>query len=81
MVGCAYHRCMSMRGKGRAPLDAPVFLRMTAAERTRLKVACAEDNIAYTGFVLRALDERDAKRARQDARSRSPLHAGEDDDL
>lgn len=60
--------------KGRDPAPAPIFLRMTADDRLRLKIACAEDGVSYLGFVRAALDNRDKARRRAATMSSSPLH-------
>jgi hypothetical protein len=49
-------------------------VKMTADQRQRFKVACAEEGLSYAGLVLKLLDERDAKLARRRAAQAHPFH-------
>jgi ATP-dependent Clp protease adapter protein ClpS len=57
----------------RAP--SPVFLRLTAAQRKRFRLACVEDDVTYAEFVVEALNLRDKRRERRNAVDASPLHS------
>lgn len=68
---------MLTKMSGRVPREpdlAAVFLRLTREQRRRLRVAAAEEDLSYAGLVMRFLDERDARVARQRAAQVSPLH-------
>ena len=53
-----------------------VPVKLTDAERTRLKVACAEDDSTYADFIVAALDRRDADRQTAAVRAKQahPFH-------
>lgn len=49
-------------------------IKLTADQRQRFKVACAEEATTYAGLIMQMLDERDKKLNRQRAAQVSPLH-------
>ena len=52
-----------------------VPVKMTEAERSRFKVACAEDgNLSYADWIVAQLDAREATKERQRRQQAHPLH-------
>lgn len=66
---------MAKRRGGRSAPDAPVFLRLTVDERTRLKVAVAETRQSYAEFVMDAVARHEKRKAAAPVVAASPLHA------
>lgn len=63
--------------RGRRRTEPPKVLlpvKMTEAQRTRFKVACAEEGLSYAALVLSLLDERDRRKERARARQAHPFH-------
>lgn len=65
---------MRSQTKGRAPTDAPTFLRLTTEERVRFKVACAENRCTYAEFVMAAVEAHEQRTVAEAAVAASPLH-------
>lgn len=52
-----------------------VPVKMTAGERARFKVACAEEgNLSYAAMIVQWLDERDRRKERARSRQAHPFH-------
>jgi len=62
------------RGRPRGLPKVMVPVKMTLEQRTRFKVACAEEGVSYADLVDKLLDEREAKRQRQQRQQAHPLH-------
>jgi hypothetical protein len=63
------------RDKGR-PTREIFNVRLTRAERTRLKLAAVSAGQTYAELIVTLLDEREAKAARRGVVASSPLHVG-----
>ncbi|ABD58568.1 hypothetical protein PBI_PIPEFISH_71 [Mycobacterium phage Pipefish] len=64
---------ISMAPKKTPAREAPVFLRLSPTQRTRFKVACAEDGLSYADMVIELLDLRDDRNRRRRAAMAHPL--------
>lgn len=54
-----------------------VPVKMTVGERTRFKVACAEDGLSYAALVMALLDERESRAVIARAKQVHPFHRPE----
>ena len=71
-------RGLSAARPHRSARQTLVPVKMTDAERTRFKVACAEEgNLSYAGLILKLLDERDRRLERQRRAQAHPFHRPE----
>lgn len=61
-------------GPAVSPRQTPLFIRVTAEERRRIKMAALEEGLSYAEMVIALLDERDARLERSRRQQAHPLH-------
>ncbi len=52
----------------------PTMIRMTTAQRRRLKIAAAAEDVSYAQMIMNLLDDRDRRLAKARTLQASPLH-------